>query len=211
EFKDFPLGKVVNLIPLFPDDKTFAVVYLYHEFESDRAFTLPVSLGSDDSCSVFFNGTRVLHEDHERAAAPDQYRAQLKGKAGKNQLLIKIGQYGGGWEVYVSPELPDIVPETIRKRADRDFPPANVVVATAVAATDEAKFYKVVTIPQPADCVLEVGGLAFRRDGKLFACTRRGEIWLIENPTAQSLSEIKYTRFASGLHEALGMYVQDNN
>src|SRR5262249_1976689 len=121
------------------------------------------------------------------------------------------GQYGGGWEVYVSPELPDIVPETIRKRADRDFPPANVVVATAVAATDEAKFYKVVTIPQPADCVLEVGGLAFRPDGKLFAGPRRGEIWLIENPPAQSLSEIKYTRFASGLHEALGMYVQDNN
>jgi hypothetical protein len=59
--------------------------------------------------------------------------------------------------------------------------------------------------------VLEVGGLAFRPDGKLLACTRRGEVWLIENPTADSLADVKFTLYASGLHEALGMYVEDNN
>src|SRR5262249_36846274 len=93
EFKGFRLGAIVDLAELFPDDKTSAAVYLFHEFESDREFKLPLSLGSDDTCSVFFNGTRVLHEDHERAASPDQYRAELKVKAGKNQLLIKVCQY----------------------------------------------------------------------------------------------------------------------
>jgi hypothetical protein len=76
---------------------------------------------------------------------------------------------------------------------------------------NEATYYKVSTIPLPPDCVLEVGGLGFRPDGKLLACTRRGEVWLIHNPTAESLSDVKLTKFASGLHEALGLWVQDNN
>ncbi len=211
EFKGFSLGKVVNLAPLCPKDKNDAVVYLYHEFDSEREFKLPLSLGSDDSISVFFNGTRVLHEDYTRPAAPDQNRVDLKVKAGKNQLLIKIGQYAGGWEVYVSPELPEIITASIRKRADRDFPPGNVAASTAAASSEESKYYSLSTIPLPPECVLEVGGLAFRPDGKLLACTRRGEIWLIDNPTAESLSEVKFSLFASGLHEALGMYVQDNN
>ena len=83
-------------------------------------------------------------------------------KAGKNQLLVKICQYGGGWEVYVSPRsCRTIVPETIRKRLDRDFPPA-AGPRQQDRATSEAQYYKIVTIPLPADCVLEVGGLAFR-------------------------------------------------
>ena len=78
-------------------------------------------------------------------------------------------------------------------------------------AAVESTYYSVSTIPLPPDCVLEVGGLAFRPDGKLLACTRRGEIWLIENPNSDSLGDVKFTKFASGLHEALGMYVPDNN
>jgi len=211
EYQAFELGKVLDLARLFPNDKDWAVVYLLHEFESERAFPLPLSLGSDDSCSVFFNGKRIMHEDQERAASPDQFRTTLAVKAGKNQLLLKIGQYGGGWEVWVSPELPEIVPGAIRKRLDRDFPPAAVVQSAATATANEAAHYKLVTIPQPIDCVLEVGGLAFRPDGKLLACTRRGEIWLIHNPLEEDSARIRFTRFATGLHEALGMSVQDNN
>ncbi len=211
EYRAFELGKVLDLAGLFPNDRTWSVVYLSHEFESEREFKLPLSLGSDDSCSVFFNGKRILHEDQERSAAPDQFRTTLNVKVGKNQLLLKIGQYGGGWEVWASPELPDIVPETIRRRADRDFPPAAAVQVTNASAGNEAEFYKLVTIPQPIDCVLEVGGLAFRPDGKLLACTRRGEVWLIHNPLEEDPSKVKFTRFATGLHEALGLSVQDNN
>jgi hypothetical protein len=210
EYPRFPLGTVVDLKRLFPLTPNYAVVYLLHEFEADREFTLPLSLGSDDSCSVFFNGKRVLHEDHERAAEPDQFRPVLAVKPGKNQLLIKIGQYGGEWAVYVNPELPDVIPETIRRRADRDFPPKSVVAGTSAAAGNEAAHYKLTTLPVPADCVLEVGGLGFRPDGKLLACTRRGEVWLIDNPTSDSLGEVKFTRWASGLHEALGLFVEDD-
>ena len=210
EYANFPLGAVVNLAKLFPGDEREAAVYLYHEFDSARDFKLPLSLGSDDTISVFFNGERVLHEAHERAAAPDQDRADLKVKAGTNRLLLKVCQYAGGWEVYASPELPTVVPDAIRKRADRDFPPAAVAQAAPGANASEAAHYKIVTIPQPTDCVLEVGGLAFRPDGKLLACTRRGDVWLVHNPTAENPADVTFTRFATGLHEALGMSVQDN-
>jgi hypothetical protein len=93
-------------------------------------------------------------------------------------------------------------------------PPPRAVLPKAPTprrAAVEASYYSVTTLPVPADCILEVGGLAFRPDGKLFACTRRGEIWLIHNPTSDRLSDIEFTRFASGLHEALGLWVEDSN
>jgi hypothetical protein len=211
EFKNFPVGKMVNLAKLFPGDETNSAVYLYHEFEASRKCRLPLFLGSDDTCSVFFNGKRVLHEPYERPAAPDQDRVMLDVIPGKNQLLIKICQYTFDWEVYVSPELPDIIPEAIRKRADSDFPPPAIPRTLIVAASAESNFYRMVTLAQPADCVLEVGGLAFRPDGKLLACTRRGEIWLIHNPTAENPADTTFTRFATGLHEALGLSILDNN
>ena len=210
EFTGFQLGKIVELDRLFPRTKTDAVVYLYHTFESPKAFKWPLSFGSDDTLSVFINGKRVYHEPHERPAAPDQDRVEVDVKEGKNELLVKICQEGGGWQVYVSPELPSLVSETIRKRLDRDFP-AKAEANVAKPAKGEELHYKIVTIPLANDCVLEVGGLAFRPDGKLLACTRRGDVYLIHNPTAENPADIKMTKFATGLHEALGLFVETNN
>ncbi len=212
EFKGFAPGKVVDLSKLYPRVKSNAVVYLYHAFESPVAFKFKLAFGSDDSLSVFMNGKRVIHESHNRAAAADQDFAEVEVKQGKNELLIKIGQNAGDWAAYVHPaDLPAIIPPTITKRLERDYPPSAIVAAAAQNAGGEAKYYRLSTLPLPPDCVLEVGGLAFRPDGKLLACTRRGEVWLIENPTAESLADVKFTRFATGLHEALGMWVQDDN
>ncbi|AWM42062.1 hypothetical protein GobsT_67910 [Gemmata obscuriglobus] len=209
EYTGFQLGRVVNLQKLFPDVRANAVVYLHHTFESPRAFKLPLSFGSDDYISVFVNGKRILHEQHTRAAAADQDSAVADIKEGANEILIKVCQEAGEWAVYANPELPEIVPATVRKRLDRDFPPKGE--AAVAAAKGEELHYRVVTIPLPADCVLEVGGLAFRPDGKLLACTRRGEIWLIHNPTADNPADVKMTKYASGMHEALGLYVEANS
>jgi hypothetical protein len=213
EFKDFAPGKIVSLINLYPRVRNDAVVYLYHTFESPRAFTLPLSLGSDDTISVFINGKRVLHVGEIRAVKPDQERVDIDIKEGKNELLIKVGQEAGEWAVYANPAgLPArVVPETIRKQLERDFPPGTFTASEAKSANAEAKHYKVNTLPLPKDCVMEVGGLAFRPDGKLLACTRRGEVWLVANPTSDSLGDVRFTKYATGLHEALGMYAQDDN
>ncbi|MBN9121943.1 MAG: hypothetical protein J0I06_22845 [Planctomycetes bacterium] len=210
EFAGFKLGQLVDLQKLFPKVRTNAVVYLYHEFDAPRAYKWPLSFGSDDTLSVFINGKRVFHEPYTRPAAADQDRVEIDVKEGKNELLVKVCQDAGEWQVYVAPELPEIVPATIRKQLDRNFPPRGAVEAVA-SAKGEGTHYKMVTIPLAPDCVLEVGGLAFRPDGKLLACTRRGEVWLIDNPTAENPADVKMTRFATGLHEALGLYVETNN
>lgn len=70
----------------------------------------------------------------------------------------------------------------------------------------EAPYYEIVDVPIPEDIVLEVGGLAFNDAGQLAACTRHGEVWLIDRPTSP---EPVYHRFASGLHEPLGLAYRD--
>ena len=74
----------------------------------------------------------------------------------------------------------------------------------------EAAHYRLVTVPVPKEIVLEVGGLGFRPDGKLLACTRRGEVWMISHPEAEQAEKVQYKLFATGLHEALGLWVEDN-
>jgi len=211
ELPKFTPGAVYDLLPLFPNAQKDATVYLYYEFETTNPVKLPLSFGSDDAIAVYFNGVSLLNEDVVRAIAPDQHRLNIVPKPGKNQLLLKIGQYAGEWKVYAAPEVPDVLPEAIKKRFDRDFPGKGVTEAANSAAGSEAKYYRVATFDTPADCVLEVGGLGFRPDGKLLACTRRGEVWLIHNPEAADIKDAKFTRFASGLHESLGLHVASNN
>ena len=70
----------------------------------------------------------------------------------------------------------------------------------------EAAYYKIVDVPIPDEVVLEVGGLAMTDDNKLGVSTRRGEVWLLDNPTS---TNPQYSRYAHGLHEALGLAYRD--
>src|SRR5919202_6943897 len=69
----------------------------------------------------------------------------------------------------------------------------------------ESDYYRIVTLPIPEDIKLEVGGLAPLPDGRLAACTRRGEVWIISNPYMQGSRVPTFKKFASGLHEPLGL------
>ncbi len=71
-------------------------------------------------------------------------------------------------------------------------------------ATEE-DYYRLITLPIPEGVTLEVGGLAPMPDGRLAACTRRGEVWIIGNPYMQGSRVPTYKKFASGLHEPLGL------
>ncbi|HEY2785525.1 MAG TPA: hypothetical protein VGJ05_11185, partial [Fimbriiglobus sp.] len=209
ELRRFTPGVSRDLAALFPrDQRSNAVIYLYGEIDSAKDFSLPVYFGADDGLVVWLNGKKLVSEDQEIPHSLYQYPAELKLKAGKNQLLLKVTQFGGGWEVSVSPEFPATVAASVRKLLDRDFPRDG---GGAVASAEEARYYKMTTFHPPAESVFEVGGLGFRPDGKLLVCTRRGDIWLVHNPTAANPDLATYTRFATGLHEALGMCVESNN
>ncbi|MEZ0258006.1 MAG: hypothetical protein ACAI37_22195 [Chthoniobacter sp.] len=59
--------------------------------------------------------------------------------------------------------------------------------------------YSVETISIPPEITLNVGGLAFTPKGDLLISTREGEVWRYRDG--------HWSLFASGLHEALGLYV----
>jgi hypothetical protein len=65
--------------------------------------------------------------------------------------------------------------------------------------------YHFEALPEPEDAKgLEVGGMGWTADGKLALCTRHGEIWMRSEKG-------EYKRFASGLHECLGLYPGDSS
>lgn len=66
----------------------------------------------------------------------------------------------------------------------------------------ENDYYKIIKVPVPEGVVLEVGGLTVMPNGDLAASTRRGDVWMIENPAS---AQPFYRKFAGGLHEILGL------
>jgi glucose/arabinose dehydrogenase/azurin len=76
-------------------------------------------------------------------------------------------------------------------------------------AARESEYYRISTLPVPEGVVLEVGGLETMPDGRLAIATRRGDVWLVENPASANGGQPHYTRFAQGLHEALGLAYRD--
>jgi serine/threonine-protein kinase len=105
EFPNFRVGTIVDLA-LFPNNNDQAVIYLYQEIETTKAMSLPVSLGSDDTLTVWLNGEQLLAKNVQRGAAPDQEYVTLKLVPGKNRFLAKICNGTGPWAFYVFPLFP---------------------------------------------------------------------------------------------------------
>ncbi|MEM9889033.1 MAG: plastocyanin/azurin family copper-binding protein [Bacteroidota bacterium] len=72
----------------------------------------------------------------------------------------------------------------------------------------ESEYYQISTVSIPEGVVLEAGGLAFNEKGQLAVSTRRGEVWQIDNPESDNPT---FTRFATGLHEPLGLAYKDGS
>jgi glucose/arabinose dehydrogenase len=86
---------------------------------------------------------------------------------------------------------------------------AVVFAAPSLAQTSEqeAAYYSVDYLVPPDGARVEVGGMAFLPDGRLVVSTRRGQVWIIENPLAQDPKEARFSLFCEGLWEGLGLAV----
>ena len=73
----------------------------------------------------------------------------------------------------------------------------------------EDQYYRLLRFEVPPGEVLEAGAIEQMPDGKIAVGTRRGEIWLIDNAYADDPKKVKFTRFAHGLHEVLGLAQKD--
>jgi hypothetical protein len=72
----------------------------------------------------------------------------------------------------------------------------------AQEAASEEDFFRIMKVSSPEGTLLEVGGLCTLPNGDLAVTTRRGDIFIVENPTSQ---RPHFRKFASGLHEVLGI------
>jgi cytochrome c551/c552 len=72
----------------------------------------------------------------------------------------------------------------------------------------EEDYYKIMKVSSPEGTLLEVGGLALMPNGNLGVATRRGDIYIVENPTS---TKPYFRKFAEGLHEILGLQYKDGS
>ena len=172
------------------------VCYLYVPIVADRDLVTELSMGSDDGVRLWLNGELVHEVDVPRGMTPDDDALRLELVEGVNHCLFKISQGEGGWEFHINTReaLGDELDAQLYYYLDRDFPP-----------TRERAHYSLVTLPGSDGITLEIGGITFRSDGTPLVCTRRGDVYVVENAYDQPAGDVRYHRFASGLHEPLGL------
>ncbi|MDA0350011.1 MAG: hypothetical protein O3C43_22175 [Verrucomicrobia bacterium] len=90
------------------------------------------------------------------------------------------------------------------------------LLSCGVLAEDYYNRFEILTASSPtapraknwhpgAGIPLEVGGMTWTSDGRLAVTIRKGEVWFIDGVGGNSHEDITYKRFASGLHEPLGI------
>ena len=79
------------------------------------------------------------------------------------------------------------------------------LLSSSLAAPQESDFYPSVPLPVPEGVVMEASALEMMPNGQLMVGTRRGEIYSLTNPGADDLTQIKFTKYAAGMHEILGL------
>ncbi|MCA9185508.1 MAG: hypothetical protein R3E01_20200 [Pirellulaceae bacterium] len=72
----------------------------------------------------------------------------------------------------------------------------------------ERDYYTITPLPIPEGVVLESGTVTEAPDGRLTISSRRGDVYLVSNPLQQP-DQMTFKKFASGLHEVLGVTWRD--
>ena len=61
-----------------------------------------------------------------------------------------------------------------------------LIAICLVIGASESDYYVIENIPSPDGEVIEIGGLDMLPDGALALSTRRGRVWIVENPDAEN-------------------------
>jgi hypothetical protein len=81
--------------------------YAFTRISVDRNMDVAIRCGSDDGIKVWVNAEVVLNHDVDRPNRFDEDTAAAKLKAGTNDILVKIGQGGGGWNFRLRVTTPE--------------------------------------------------------------------------------------------------------
>lgn len=77
------------------------VVYVRVKIEAPREMEIPVLFGSNDGVAIQINHQEFFHQKTRRVARPAEELVLLNLRKGKNILLVKVDQVGGGSGLYV--------------------------------------------------------------------------------------------------------------
>lgn len=69
----------------------------------------------------------------------------------------------------------------------------------------ESEYYKIITIPIPEGDIVECGGMEIMPDKTLAVSTRRGDIWFITGAYDDPPTNVKFKKWATGMHETMGL------
>lgn len=86
-----------------------------------------------------------------------------------------------------------------------------LILCHAAAAADQSDFYLREEIPLPTGEVMELGSIALMPDQRVAVASRRGDVWIVDGAYDDDLSQVRWTKFASNLHEPLGMFWKDGS
>jgi glucose/arabinose dehydrogenase len=117
-------------------------------------------------------------------------------------------------------------PGSIRSRGVRVL--LTVLLAAGIPAAtgaDESEYYRLISIatsqaqtqsrsknwkPAPQGLALEVSGLDVLDERRVAVAIRKGEVWILDGVYDDPPANVTYRRFASGLHEPLGLLKVDD-
>lgn len=82
-------------------------------------------------------------------------------------------------------------------------------ILTSPIFAGQEEYYLREEIPTPTSEVLEVVSIATLPDQKVAIADRRGDVWICTGAFDKDVSKVTWKKFASGLHEPLGMFWKD--
>ncbi len=83
------------------------------------------------------------------------------------------------------------------------------VLAQEQATPTEDLYWRIEPVPAAPDLVVEVSGITLMEDGRPMVCTRRGEVFVIDNAYGEPGTTPVFHLFAQGLQEPLGLLQHD--
>jgi CubicO group peptidase (beta-lactamase class C family) len=98
---------IVDLVPLYEGSSDWKVAYAYGEVSVGAPMRALAHFGSDDAAIVWVNGQEVHRAIVDRGVSRDDDRFDVPLVQGKNRILVKVDNAGGGWgfalELYDEP------------------------------------------------------------------------------------------------------------
>ncbi len=152
---------------------------------------------------------QLVEDVPERVAKPPLNEPAIKIRAGRQQVSFKVISRAAVAEPDTGNTLAaEVLKLPTLKLPKRRWEP--VVTKGETGASDSAYVVDTIGVPfeNPWNSLMFLTGLDFLPDGTLAVCTLYGEVWLVRG-VDDGLDEVAWHRFATGLHQPLGLKVVD--